>query len=300
MTTLLGLDLERICQSISQDSPCGEDLRYGSTYDLIPELARCDTVGLSMGVWDREVKKSDWVGVVSVCQDVLTARSKDLQVAAWLCEALIHLHGINGAALGWRVVADLASLFWEAIHPKLEDDVELRIKPILWLIQCTDRWLTGYCQAPEKGGGESVAIPLANADEGKQMLLLREHISRLQELLDQRLGDASPSLYSLCERIDYRLKRLAPVVADVALSLDAETLVAAQASSFDAADIASREQAYGAIRKVAEYLRKEEPHSPVPMILEAIAGWRDYQFNDLLARMPQERASLYELLKFFQ
>jgi len=288
MTILSKLDLDRIYQAFSQDNPCGEDLRYGPIYDLIPELGRCDVVGLSMGIWDRDIKKSDWRGVVSTCQDVLTERSKDLQVVAWLCEALIHLHGINGAVLGWRVMTDLASMFWETIYPRLDDDVELRIKPFLWLIQCTDRWLVEYCQTPEKDY------------EINQVQLLREIISSLQALLDQRLGEFSPSLFSLSERIDYLLKRFGPAVANTALVPDEETLPMVQQLSSSTAEITSREQAYVAIRKVAEYLRREEPHSPVPMILDAVAGWRDYQFNDLLARMPQERANLYELLKFFQ
>lgn len=300
MTTIQGLDLNRIYHAISPDKPCGEDLRYDPVFDRIPELARSDVPGLAMGVWDRDIKKSDWVAVVSTCQDVLSARSKDLQIAAWLCEALIQLHGINGAALGWQVMAELSSLFWENIHPKLEDDVELRIKPFLWLIQYTDRWLAGYCLTPEKAGGVLAIAPPANAGERQQMTLMREHIARLQALLDQHLADHSPSLFPLCERIDHYLKRRGPAAAESALSLDGQGQPVMQALPLDATTIASREQAYLAIRKVAEYLRKEEPHSPVPMILDAVAGWRDYQFNDLLARMPQERASLYELLKFFQ
>jgi type VI secretion system ImpA family protein len=114
------------------------DLRYDAVYDQIRELRREDDATLPQGVWKSDQKRADWHAVESICLETLETRSKDLQIAAWLLEAWVHLHGFGGAAEGFRVMHALCDSFWEDLHPGITTgdgagDSEFRIAPLVWL-----------------------------------------------------------------------------------------------------------------------------------------------------------------------
>ena len=75
-----------------------------------------------------EVAPPDWRDCPSACRPaVLARRSKDLQVAAWLTEALTRTYGFPGLRDGLRVLRGLHEAFWETLHPQIEDgDLEFR------------------------------------------------------------------------------------------------------------------------------------------------------------------------------
>ena len=77
------IDIEALLQPISDEEPCGSDLRYHPVTDKIKE-ARRQEEALAQGVWEREVKVADYVAVLKLAKEALTKQSKDLQIAAWL------------------------------------------------------------------------------------------------------------------------------------------------------------------------------------------------------------------------
>ncbi|HYC92834.1 MAG TPA: type VI secretion system protein TssA [Thermoanaerobaculia bacterium] len=128
------LDVEALLAPISAENPAGEWLRFDAVFDDIQKLRQEDDPGLPVGVWQRELKKADWRGVEQVCIDVLTTRSKDLQVAAWLTEAWLHLYGFTGFAAGVRVMAGLCRNFWEGLYPPFDpESPDYRLAPVGWL-----------------------------------------------------------------------------------------------------------------------------------------------------------------------
>lgn len=126
--------LHSLLEPISQGQPCGELLRYSDVYDQIREARRQDEDNLPQGVWKTEIKKADWDQVAYLCQDVLTHRTKDLQIAAWLMEAWMHLEGISGLKQGLDLIFGLTKTFWEDIHPQInKTNYELRLVPYEWM-----------------------------------------------------------------------------------------------------------------------------------------------------------------------
>jgi len=286
-----------------RDGPCGADLRYDQVYDKIAELGRSETEGLPMGVWERESKKSDWHGVIALCVDVLNTRTKDMQIAAWLGQALTRLHGPCGAALGWKIFSSLTKTFWQDIHPRMDDnDTEIRMCAVYWLTQHTSQWLTEYLAATASERDNLQTTEPSSAEETAALTSLLQELLQLQLFLDQQLGQQASLFHQLTEPLHQRLALLAvlatPVVAHS--TAHASTDISAMKSTPTQHTFNSRDAAYAALGDIARVLAKSEPHSPVPMILEALVSWRDCQFNDLLTRMPQDKASLYELLKFFK
>jgi len=127
------IDLEAMFQPVSDDSPSGESLRYSGLYDEIGEARRSDDV-LSQGEWTTELKVADYRKVVDLAVKALTSSSKDLQVAAWLSEALIKTHGFAGLRDSFRLMAGLQDRFWDTLHPVIEDgDQEGRANAVSWL-----------------------------------------------------------------------------------------------------------------------------------------------------------------------
>ncbi len=118
---------------IPGSSPSGENLYYSPLYDKIKE-ARRQEEEISQGEWRREVKKADYPQVIKLATDALAQKSKDLQLAAWLTEALLCQQGIAGLADGLDLLRGLLENFWDSLYPELEDgDAEMRATPLEWV-----------------------------------------------------------------------------------------------------------------------------------------------------------------------
>ena len=124
------IDIEAILAPIPGDNPAGEYLRYSPVYDQLKEARRADDL-LDRGDWQYEVKTSDWDTVITIAVDALINKTKDLQIAAWLIEALIKIEGFNGLATGLKILGGILKEHWEHLYPKIEDkDLDFRIAPI--------------------------------------------------------------------------------------------------------------------------------------------------------------------------
>ena len=126
------IDIDAMLQPISEASPSGENLRYSGIYDEITEARRADD-NLNQGEWQTELKVADFGRVLDLAIPAITTRSKDLQIAAWLSEALIKSYGFAGLRDSIKLLAGLQSQFWETLHPEIDEgDMEGRANAIAW------------------------------------------------------------------------------------------------------------------------------------------------------------------------
>ena len=124
---------DNLLNPIPGENPSGEDLRYAPIYDQIKE-ARREEEEIAQGDWVHDVKKADYPLVIKLSTEVLATKSKDLQIAAWLTDALVRTEGFAGLKQGLQLLQDLTSTFWDTVYPQLEDgDAELRASPLLWI-----------------------------------------------------------------------------------------------------------------------------------------------------------------------
>ncbi len=127
------IDFAALLKPISGDKPAGESVRYDGVYDAIQEARREDDT-LPMGEWQREVKTADLRAVINIGTEAITNKSKDLQIAAWLVDALVKRHGFAGLRDGLRLLRELQEKFWDGLFPEIEDgDLEFRSGPLNWL-----------------------------------------------------------------------------------------------------------------------------------------------------------------------
>lgn len=121
---------------IAGDNPSGADIRRDSKlslYDKIKEARRQDD-DLPQGEWQHERKAANYPLVVKLAQDGLATSSKDLQLAAWLTEAILQTEGYSGLRQGIGLCHGLVAQFWDTLYPAVDDgDLELRAAPLEWL-----------------------------------------------------------------------------------------------------------------------------------------------------------------------
>lgn len=118
---------------ISGDNPGGADLRYDPLYDKIKEARREDD-DAPQGEWTRARKVADWPLVIKLAGDALATRTKDLQLAAWLTEALLKREGLGGLRDGVALLHGLVDRFWDHLFPAIDDgDAEMRAAPLEWV-----------------------------------------------------------------------------------------------------------------------------------------------------------------------
>ena len=124
------IDVDAVLEAIPGENPAGEELRYAGVYDEIKEARRADDA-LDQGDWQRELKTSDWDQVIKLSVEALTEKTKDLQIAAWLAEALIRTEGFDGFIDGFKIVNGLLTRFWDGLYPEIEDgDTDFRAAPL--------------------------------------------------------------------------------------------------------------------------------------------------------------------------
>src|SRR5437773_580756 len=98
MTTSLLGDVSALLGPVEAKAPAGADLRYLPVYDEIKAARR------EAEVDPREL--APWKRIAGLVANALT-RSKDLQLAAWLAEALARVEGFPGTAAGLLVTRRL-------------------------------------------------------------------------------------------------------------------------------------------------------------------------------------------------
>jgi type VI secretion system protein ImpA len=131
---------EGLLNPIPGENPSGQSLRYDPVFDKIREARRAEEeLQLSeeaskRDVWARAVKKADFVLVIKLSTEALSQRTKDLQIAAWLTEALLVQERIPGLTQGLDLMRGLIENFWDTLYPEIEEgDLQMRAGPIEWV-----------------------------------------------------------------------------------------------------------------------------------------------------------------------
>jgi type VI secretion system protein ImpA len=144
MSSVAELDLTGLMAPIPGDNPAGVDLReddaHGNDFRAVKDL-RDDARRLERKVDSGSAEGDDtanlsgmWPKVVSKGEAILTERSKDLEIVAYLTEAYARLEGFAGVARGFRLARELAENYWDTLYPQPDEyGMATRVLPITWL-----------------------------------------------------------------------------------------------------------------------------------------------------------------------
>jgi len=132
MGSLDTLDFRRLLASIPGPNPAGKALRTDfsptSLYQRIKDARSAARAVERNMVWgdDRDSQtagpRAEWKRLLDLAPQALAEESKDLEIAAWLTEALVREHGYAGLRDGFRLLRELSESFWEVLYPLPDED----------------------------------------------------------------------------------------------------------------------------------------------------------------------------------
>ncbi|MDR3518954.1 MAG: type VI secretion system protein TssA [Azospirillaceae bacterium] len=356
-TALAFLDVDRILEPIAGEDPAGTNLRFTPDYDDLAEARReDDDADIDKGIWQSEARKADWPVVIARASQILSEKSKDLQVATWLGQAAFRQHGLDGLVSGLALLRGLIGRYWVGIYPRPEegDGDEQRLACLSWFDNQMARELFLLPIVEEIGGehpltyqiwlgaqrlqrlattdprayrtatgqGEPTpeiaekAISRTSNDYYRQrydaLTAVRSGVSALEATRAAVAGGSAPHLAAMASALDHLLRftrdvlkkrgiepvqpAVAEVAAETALATDepgAATAVAVTA--YYPAGPRNREEAYDMLARIAEFLVKEEPHSPTSYLVRRAASWGHLSLEELYGELLGSTAEVQRL-----
>jgi type VI secretion system protein ImpA len=124
------LDFDLLLNPIPGTVPSGPDLRTGpSTSSDYMQLKDARLLARNLEREQESLSTTvDWASLLPAWQQVLdlavqilAKKSKDMEVAAWLAEALARTHGFAGLRDAFRLTTALIERYWDGLH-SVEDD----------------------------------------------------------------------------------------------------------------------------------------------------------------------------------
>lgn len=79
---------------------------------------------------ERPESPPDWKVVRNQCVQALTERAKDLEITAFLIEALVRLDQAPGLRDGFRLARELIDRYWDGLYPPLSEGIAERVKSL--------------------------------------------------------------------------------------------------------------------------------------------------------------------------
>lgn len=328
------LDQIDLLTPIPGGNPVGEDLSFSLEYDAIQEARRADDPSLEQGEWITDLKVADWPAVEKQSAELLQQRSKDLRLAVWWAEAQTRTHGLAGLCRGYQLMAGLCERYWDDVHPQVEDgDLEQRIGNLAWLITHSGHWLrqlpltdsphgsfsladfeTARLHRDGQGTGpplETLEAARGDSSHGFYARLselipeCRQALATLEQAVDVRLGQDGPSFTALHDQLGHLGDTVNRFARDAGVLLDPEDAGATDAPESPptvkpgpvpvAGAVTTRKEAIAQLRRVAEFFRRTEPHSPVAYLADKAASWGEMPLHAWLKRVVKDDATLAQL-----
>lgn len=118
----MAFDIDSLLTPISDDAPCGEELRYHPAFQ---ELQRALEPQVHYEQIDgREIARTrppEWPDIHRSALD-LTAHGRDLRLLLVLLRSLVGTRGIVGALDGLRLIRLSLERYWDQLHPRLDEE----------------------------------------------------------------------------------------------------------------------------------------------------------------------------------
>lgn len=135
-----GFDLAALLAPIAAEAPGGADLRADPSpqslyYRLRDARAEARAAERAMEAEEGSIAAApQWRVVRDLAIEAIAASTKDLEIAAWLTEALLRCDGLVGFTAGVRLMVGLAEGFWDGLYPLPDEDgVATRVAPVAGL-----------------------------------------------------------------------------------------------------------------------------------------------------------------------
>ncbi len=234
---------------IRPDKPEGDPVTYEPEYEIIKgEIAKIDSLTGETPSWGE-------IETQSIA--ILKSKSKDLTVASYLLLSLFQKDGYKGLQAGLTLYNEMITAFWDTLYPELKR-MRGRVGAVTWV---NERLSTAISR---KGATSS------DSEATKASL---ELFTRLSALVDEKFGQDAPSLGDLRRALEEAGRDATPRQAPAAPAAGASAAGAAVVVDSPDAVFKVLRSVGAEVRKVVDYLVKNDPGSPVPYLASRGTAW---------------------------
>jgi type VI secretion system ImpA family protein len=309
------MDLEELLAPVSDEAPAGPDLAYDAERGTI-EQAFESSVSIDTSGEATAGAEVDWRPIISLIEQQ-SARTKDVWLAVYLCRAGARSGQLHLVETGALYLAGLLERFWESVHPQLEEyGFQGRKGPCESLTRHSE-FLAPLERVPllehprfgHFSGGDFERFRAgAEGAEGYGMFrtalsdtpeeTLTGIIARLDAITAaMRRADAvltanaegdSAANFQPTYNLLAQMKRAVQSFTSTPAPVEAESDIVAESGAVSsqgprvAGRIESREDVVRALDAIADYYRRREPASPVPVALQRAREWVNLDFLSLI------------------
>jgi type VI secretion system protein ImpA len=324
------LDLESLLTPLAADAPCGADPQYDPAFlALLESCARKPE--REYGKTIIPAQEPDWPEVHKQALE-LAGRMRDLRLAVVIARSGARAHGLPGAAFGLRLVHGLLDRWWDAVHPRLDTEdgdpttranalaplahdaglADLRSASLdgkrgavtvrdIELALGRGQPVTGEAVPTEDGVRQGIASAAAgSARVPTDMLEALAAAQGVAATLEQRLGEDAPDLsplLALLKPVGDAALPLAGAAAVEAAGEGAASGAPAQAAAAGInAPIVSREDVIRALERACEWIERNEPTNPAPLLIRRSQRLMTKNFIDIIRDLAPESLTQIEKL----
>ncbi|MEJ2394942.1 MAG: type VI secretion system ImpA family N-terminal domain-containing protein [Candidatus Thiodiazotropha sp.] len=261
------IDLKQLLKESSEASPAGDDLEYDPLFGEM-ELAAKGKEEQQFGDTLIAAEEPDWSALKS-CALAVVERSKDLRAAVQLTRALIHTDGYSGLADGLSLLRGYLDDYWEI-------------------------------EAAFRDAESSQILNLHN-----QLRRCIENLDGVIGSLNARLGsegvfDLQP-LFDLLKGVEREVVNRS--LFETALEGDCAQVVSDEnagglggGSNSGLAVINSREDVIHGLDLICHYYARNEPSSPVPLLLQRAKRLVTMGFDEIVQDLAPDGKSHFDFL----
>ncbi|MGZ8260160.1 MAG: type VI secretion system protein TssA [Caldimonas sp.] len=322
-------DLDTLLAPLGGDAPCGPDLEYDPEFQAMLE-AGAGKPERQYGDKVYPAEPPDWA-VVHEKASELARRTRDLRVAVWLARSGARLRGLAGAVSGLRLVEGLLERYWDAVHPPLDasdnNDPTARVTalaaladPAAGLADLRAAGLTGQRGAltvrdielalgpAEPLRGESVpsedgVVQAVTTTLGSSPGLAAamqggwDAAQAVSSSLERRLeASQAPDLVPLkkvLQRVAEAARKASGVVEE---STEPGQAPPSASAGRAPGTISSREDASRALERVCEWIERNEPSNPAPLLIRRAQRLMSKSFIDIIRDLAPDGVKEIEKL----
>ncbi len=328
------LDLDSLLAPIDDAAPCGPDLEYDADFLAVqtagegkPERQYGDTV--------IPAEEPDWPVLHEQALKV-AQRTRDIRLAVWLTRSSARIGGFGAAVRGLQLVQGLLERYWDQVHPVLDasdgNDPTARLNALAPLSHLTGALadlrtaaltatrgsitvrevelalgrvepLTGESVPSEDGAVEGVRNAIARQPELAELLQAGyATVKSISDMVDGHVGvGVGPDLAPLTKLLSVMAQAGRRAAGgDAAADESAADGVGAEASTSGGGSspgkIVTREDAVATLERVCEWIERNEPSNPAPLLIRRAQRLMSKSFLDIIRDLMPEGLDSVEKL----
>jgi type VI secretion system protein ImpA len=199
------LEFDKLLAALDGEKSTGTDLRAdsspGSAYYAVKDArsaARSAERQMVMGE-DPNAAPPDWKPVLQKATQALAEKTKDLEITAYLIEALVRLHGFPGLRDGFRLARELVEQYWDDLYPLPDEDgVATRVAPLTGLNgdDAEGTLISPIAQVPLTDSASGDKISRANYQEALALAKISDSQAR-----ERKIAEGTISLEKVQEAV---------------------------------------------------------------------------------------------------